>query len=57
MVIMLEIVLMVWENRDMICFNFVLNWFFYFGRVYFYFVREFENNSMFGSGKEIFVFF
>lgn len=54
---MFEIVLIVCENRDMSCFNFVLNWFFNFGCFYFSMIKDFEINSVFGFVKESFVFF
>ncbi|KAK4177535.1 putative anaphase-promoting complex subunit 5 [Triangularia setosa] len=53
---MLETVSTARENRDMTCLNFALNWFFHFGRAHPHFVRELENNSMLGSGKETLAF-
>ncbi|KAK4168581.1 putative anaphase-promoting complex subunit 5 [Cladorrhinum sp. PSN259] len=53
---MLETVATARENRDMTCLNFALNWFFHFGRAHPRLVRELENNSMLGSGKEALAF-
>ncbi|KAK0663969.1 putative anaphase-promoting complex subunit 5 [Cercophora samala] len=53
---MLETVSTARENRDMTCLNFALNWFFHFGRAHPHLVRELENNSMLGSGKETLAF-
>ncbi|KAK4232302.1 putative anaphase-promoting complex subunit 5 [Podospora fimiseda] len=53
---MLETVATARENRDMTCLNFALNWFFHFGRAHPKLVRELENNSMLGSGKESLAF-
>ncbi|KAK4183210.1 putative anaphase-promoting complex subunit 5 [Podospora australis] len=49
---MLETVSTARENRDMTCLNFALNWFFHFGRAHPGLVRELENSSMLGGGKE-----
>ncbi|KAK4674438.1 APC5 protein [Podospora pseudopauciseta] len=53
---MLETVSTARENRDTTCLNFALNWFFHFGRAHPHLVRELENNSMLGSGKETLAF-
>ncbi|KAK3365022.1 anaphase-promoting complex subunit 5-domain-containing protein [Lasiosphaeria ovina] len=49
---MLETVSVARENRDMTCLNFALNWFFHFSRAHPDLVRDLENSSMLGSGKE-----
>ncbi|GAB1312023.1 APC5 protein [Madurella fahalii] len=49
---MLEAVSIARENRDTVCLNFTLNWFFHFGKGHPDLVRELEDNSMLGSGKE-----
>ncbi|KAL2020194.1 hypothetical protein VTK56DRAFT_8620 [Thermocarpiscus australiensis] len=53
---MLETVSVARENRDPTCLNFALNWFFHFSRAHPSFVRELEDNSMLGSGKESLAF-
>lgn len=53
---MLETVSTARENRDNTCLNFALNWLFHFGRTHPKLVRELENNSMLGSGKETLAF-
>lgn len=49
---MLEAVSIARENRDTICLNFTLHWFFHFSKGHPDLVRELEDNSMLGSGKE-----
>jgi anaphase-promoting complex subunit 5 len=49
---MLEAVSTARENRDTSCLNFALNWFFHFSKAHPDLVRELEDNSMLGSGKE-----
>ncbi|KAK0703401.1 anaphase-promoting complex subunit 5-domain-containing protein [Lasiosphaeria miniovina] len=53
---MLETVSIARENRDMTCLNFALNWFFHFGRAHPDLVRDLENSTMLGSGKETLAF-
>ena len=53
---MLETVSTARENRDMTCLNFALNWLFHFGRAHPEVTREFESNSMLGTGKESLAF-
>ena len=53
---MLEAISTAKENRDTTCLNFALNWFFHFGRAHPNLVKELEDNSMLGSGKESLAF-
>lgn len=53
---MLEAISTAKENRDTTCLNFALNWFFHFGRAHPNLVKELEDNSMLGSGKELLAF-
>ncbi|KAK3371887.1 anaphase-promoting complex subunit 5-domain-containing protein [Podospora didyma] len=53
---MLETVSTARECRDTTCLNFALNWFFHFGRTHPDLVRELEDSSMLGSGKESLAF-
>lgn len=53
---MLEAISTAKENRDTACLNFALNWFFHFGRAHPHLVRELQDNSMLGTGKETLVF-
>lgn len=53
---MLEAISTAKENRDTTCLNFALNWFFHFSRAHPNLVKELEDNSMLGSGKESLAF-
>ncbi|SPQ19729.1 b5091e30-43dc-4bbc-a460-388954bb0b71 [Thermothielavioides terrestris] len=53
---MLEAITTAKENRDTTCLNFALNWFFHFGRAHPNLVRELQDSSMLGTGKESLVF-
>lgn len=53
---MLEAISTAKENRDTTCLNFALNWFFHFGRAHPDLVKELEDGSMLGSGKELLAF-
>ncbi|KAH6628677.1 anaphase-promoting complex subunit 5-domain-containing protein [Chaetomium tenue] len=53
---MLEAISTAKENQDTTCLNFALNWFFHFGRAHPNLVKELEDNSMLGSGKELLAF-
>jgi anaphase-promoting complex subunit 5 len=53
---MLEAISTAKENRDTTCLNFALNWFFHFGRAHPNLVKELEDNSMLGTGKESLAF-
>ncbi|KAL2263831.1 hypothetical protein VTK26DRAFT_4879 [Humicola hyalothermophila] len=53
---MLEAISTARENRDTICLNFALNWFYHFSRSHPDLVRELEDHSMLGSGKESLAF-
>lgn len=48
---MLESVATARENRDAVCLNFALNWFYHFGRAHPKLVGELENDSMLGNGS------
>lgn len=53
---MLETVSTARENRDITCLNFALNWLYHFGRAHPELVRDLEDYSMLGSGKESLAF-
>ena len=53
---MLEAISTARENRDTTCLNFALNWFYHFSRSHPDLVRELEDHSMLGSGKESLAF-
>ena len=53
---MLEAISTARENRDTTCLNFSLNWFYHFSKSHSNLVRELEDNSMLGSGKESLAF-
>ncbi|KAK4102745.1 hypothetical protein N658DRAFT_422966 [Parathielavia hyrcaniae] len=53
---MLEAISTAKENRDTTCLNFALNWLFHFSLAHPNLVKELEDNSMLGSGKELLAF-
>lgn len=53
---MLETISTAKENRDTVCLNHAMYWFFNFSRAHPDLVRELEDNSMLGSGKESLAF-
>ncbi|KAH6630139.1 anaphase-promoting complex subunit 5-domain-containing protein [Chaetomium sp. MPI-SDFR-AT-0129] len=53
---MLEAISTAKENRDTACLNFALNWFYHFGKAHPKLVKELDDGSMLGSGKELLAF-
>ncbi|KAL2131998.1 hypothetical protein VTI74DRAFT_4330 [Chaetomium olivicolor] len=49
---MMEAISTAKENKDTTCLNFALNWLFHFSRAHPSLIKELEDNSMLGSGKE-----